>query len=84
MTSTIFKEALEQLDHLGIFPRVNGMKPVLLVDGHGSRFGLDFWSISMTLLIYGLCASVFRMELLCGRLAIVRNIHYSAILKTLT
>ena len=42
MTSTIFKEALEQLDFLEVFPRANGMKPVLLVDGHGSRFGLDF------------------------------------------
>ena len=42
MTSTIFKEALEALDHLEVFPRANGMKPVLLVDGHNSRFGLDF------------------------------------------
>ena len=39
---TIFKEALEALDHLEVFPRANGKKPVLLVDGHGSRFGLDF------------------------------------------
>ena len=42
MTSTIFKEALEQLDYLEVSPQANGMKLVLLVDGHGSRFGLDF------------------------------------------
>ena len=42
MTSTIFGEALEQLNTLEVFPRGNNMKHVLLVDGHGSRFGLDF------------------------------------------
>ena len=42
ITYTILKEALETLDCLGIFLRENGIKPMLLVDGHGSRFQLPF------------------------------------------
>jgi len=42
MSSTILKEVLETLDHLKIFPRVEGLTPVFLVDGHGSRFGIPF------------------------------------------
>ena len=42
ITSAILKEALAELDHLGVLPRVNGVKPFLLVDGHGSRFELEF------------------------------------------
>ena len=44
IASTILKEALEELDNLGVLPRVNGVKPYILVDGHGSRFGLNFLS----------------------------------------
>ena len=40
--STILKEALEEIDNLGVLPRVNSVKPYLLVDGNGSRFSLDF------------------------------------------
>ena len=44
MTSEILKEALETLDCLKVFDRVEGRKPFLLVDGHGSRFELPFLS----------------------------------------
>ena len=44
ITATILTEALMELDHLKVLPRVNGVKPYLLVDGHGSRFGLNFLS----------------------------------------
>jgi len=40
MTFTIFKEVPEAPDRLEVFPRANRMKPVLIFDGHGSRFGL--------------------------------------------
>ena len=40
----ILKEALAELDHLGVLPRVNGVKPFPFVDRHGSRFGLEFFS----------------------------------------
>ena len=42
ITSEILKEALAELDRLGVLPRVNGVKPFLLVNGHSSRFELEF------------------------------------------
>jgi len=42
MTSTILKEVLVTLDRLEVFPKENGIKPILLVDGHSSRFQLPF------------------------------------------
>ena len=42
ITSEILRDALATLDHLKVFPRANGLKPFLLVDGHGSRFELPF------------------------------------------
>lgn len=42
ITAEILKEALQELDHLGIFARNNGKKPFLLLDGHGSRFEYQF------------------------------------------
>ena len=42
MTSTILKDILRTIDELEVFPWVNGLKPFLLVDGHGSRFELEF------------------------------------------
>jgi hypothetical protein len=33
---------LEQMDHLNLFPRTDGIKPFLLLDGHGSRLELPF------------------------------------------
>ena len=33
-----------KIDHLGVMPRVDGVKPFLLVGGHGSRLGLDILS----------------------------------------
>ena len=42
MTSVILKDILRTLDELEVFPRVNGLKPFLLVDGHGSRLEIPF------------------------------------------
>ena len=42
ITSQILTEAMEELDRLELFVRENGMKPFVLFDGHGSRFGLPF------------------------------------------
>ena len=36
------KDILRTLDELEVFPRVNGLKPFLLVDGHGSRLEIPF------------------------------------------
>ena len=44
ITSEILTEALMEIDRLGVMPRVDGVNPFLLVDRHGSRFGLDFLS----------------------------------------
>jgi len=41
ITSLIFTKALKQMDHLGLFPRTDTCKPMILVDDHDSRFGLD-------------------------------------------
>ena len=38
------KEVLQEIDHLGILPRLNGIKPYLLIDRHANRFELDFLS----------------------------------------
>ena len=40
--SAILIDILVILDHLKVFDRVEGRKPCLLLDGHGSRFALDF------------------------------------------
>ena len=41
MTSDILTEALKRMDHLELFFRTNNCKQMLLVDGYGSRFGLN-------------------------------------------
>jgi hypothetical protein len=38
----ILTDMLRHLDNLGIFNRSTGLNPFLLLDGHGSRFELDF------------------------------------------
>jgi len=42
MTSEIIKNVIKTLDTLEIFDRLTGISPVLLLDGHGSRFQLPF------------------------------------------
>ena len=41
------------MDHLELFLRTDTCKSMVLVDGHGSRFGLDLLGISMITLICG-------------------------------
>ena len=33
-----------EINHLGVMPRVDGVKPFFHIDGYGSCFGLDFLS----------------------------------------
>ena len=40
--SAILIDILAPLEHLKVFDCAEGRKPFLLVDGHGSRFVLDF------------------------------------------
>jgi hypothetical protein len=42
VTPTILRNCFHQMDLLNLFPRVNGMKPILIVDGHDSRFDIKF------------------------------------------
>ena len=42
MTSDILRDIVKTLDTLDIFDRSTGIKPVLLLDGHGSRMELPF------------------------------------------
>ena len=42
ITSVILVNILGTLDHIGVFDRSNGKLPSLLLDGHGSRLGLEF------------------------------------------
>lgn len=42
ITSEILAGALAHIDSFNVFDRANGKKPFLLLDGHGSRFGLPF------------------------------------------
>ena len=42
ITSAILIDILATLDHIKCIDRSSGRKPFLLVDGHGSRFQLDF------------------------------------------
>ena len=42
ITSEILVDIISTLDHLEVFDRSTGRKPVLLVDGHGSRFEMPF------------------------------------------
>ena len=42
ITLAILIDILATLDHIKCVDRSNGRKPFLLVDGHGSRFQLDF------------------------------------------
>ena len=42
ITSAILHDKLEELNHLKIFNRENGVIFALLFDGHGSRFNMDF------------------------------------------
>ena len=42
ITSEILRSALAELDHLNVFPRRDNLNPYLLVDGHGSRFEVQF------------------------------------------
>jgi len=74
ITSSILKEALMEIDHLGVLPRVDGVKPFLLVDGHGSRFGLDFYPILTVLNMNGSCALGRRTAQHYGKLEIQRSV----------
>jgi hypothetical protein len=42
ITPTILTNCLKQMDALNLFPREFGKKPFLLLDGHDSRFDLQF------------------------------------------
>ena len=42
ITAQILIDIVHTLDHLGVFDRSGGKIPFLLLDGHGSRFALDF------------------------------------------
>ena len=42
ITFAIIAEALEHIDSYGVFDRSNGKSPLLLLDGHQSRFELPF------------------------------------------
>jgi hypothetical protein len=42
VTPTILTNCLRKIDSLDLFPRVDGKKPFLLLDGHDSRFSLEF------------------------------------------
>jgi len=42
ITSDILVQALQTMDALDLFPRTDGVKPFLLLDGHGSRLQLPF------------------------------------------
>ena len=42
MTTEILTRILETLDHLQVFDRSRGIKPFLMLDGHGSRYGIPF------------------------------------------
>ena len=42
ITSEILTDIIATLDQYGVFDRSDGAKPFLLIDGHGSRLGLEF------------------------------------------
>ena len=42
ITAEILVEILATLDHYGVMDRSEGRRPFLLLDGHGSRFGINF------------------------------------------
>lgn len=42
ITGKLLKEMLEAIDNLSVFDRSTGLNPFLLLDGHGSRFELEF------------------------------------------
>jgi len=42
ITSELLVSFLEHMDKLELFPRIDGLKPFLLLDGHGSRLELPF------------------------------------------
>ena len=44
ITSAILVDILATLDHIGVFDRINGKLSFLLLDGHGSRLGLELLS----------------------------------------
>ena len=63
-----------EINHLGVMPRVDGVKPFLLVDRHGSCFGLDFYPVLTILNMNGLCALGRRTAQRYGKLEIRRNV----------
>ena len=42
ITGTLLTDMLRYMDELALFPRTNDLMPLLLLDGHGSRFDLEF------------------------------------------
>jgi hypothetical protein len=42
ITGQLLKEMLQAIDATNVFDRTTGLNPFLLLDGHGSRFELDF------------------------------------------
>ena len=63
-----------EIDHLGVMPRVDGVKPFILVDGHTSCFGLDFYPILTILNMNGSCALGRRTAHHYGKLEIQRSV----------
>ena len=73
MTSGIPTKVLAKIDHLKLFPRSNNCKPILFVDDHGNRFGLDFLNISIIPLMNAPCVLVYHMVQHCGRWVTANN-----------
>ena len=42
ITSELLVSFLKKMEELDLFPRTDGLKPFLLLDGHGSRLELPF------------------------------------------
>ena len=42
ISGALLTQMLQAIDMLGVFDRSTGLNPFLLLDGHGSRFELDF------------------------------------------
>ena len=59
ITAQILIDILHTLDHLGVFDRSGGRIPFLLLDGHGSRFAMEFLNYIMDPLhLWAVCIGV--------------------------
>jgi hypothetical protein len=68
ITPTILTSCLKQMDALNLFPCELGKKPFLLLDGHDSRFDLQFLR-SVMQNTHGVSASTYHMGPTSGKLA---------------